>query len=38
MLKIAVKSEIVSNVIGKISEISAGKSTPQITGERFDCK
>lgn len=38
MLKIAVKSAICSRVIEKISEISAGKSTPKIMGERFDCK
>jgi uncharacterized YigZ family protein len=37
MLKIAVKNEIVSKVIDKISEISAGKSIPQVIGERFDC-
>ena len=37
MLKIAVKNEIVSKVIDKISEISAGKSIPQVVGERFDC-
>ena len=38
MLKIAVKSGIVQQISQKISEISAGKSTPQITGERFDCE
>ena len=38
MLKIAVKSEIVNSISSKISEISAGKSTLKITGERFDCK
>lgn len=37
MLKIAVKSETVSQISAKISEISAGKSTPNIIGERFDC-
>ena len=38
ILKIAVKSEIAPKVIEKVSEISAGKSIPQIVGERFDCK
>lgn len=38
MLKIAVKNEIVSQISEKINEISAGKSSPEITGERFDCK
>jgi len=38
MLKIAVKNEIVSQISAKINEISAGKSSPEITGERFDCK
>lgn len=38
MLKIAVKSEIATQLSDKISEISAGKSSPQIIGERFDCK
>ena len=38
MLKIAVKCGIVENISSKISEISAGKSTTQITGERFDCQ
>jgi uncharacterized YigZ family protein len=37
MLKIAVKSDTVSQISAKISEISAGKSTPNIIGERFDC-
>lgn len=37
MLKIAVKSDISKGICAKISEISAGKSTPQIIGERFDC-
>lgn len=38
MLKVAVKSRYVSDVISKISEISAGRACPQVTGERFDCK
>ena len=38
MLKIAVRNDIVKDVISKISEISAGKSSPKIIGERFDCK
>lgn len=38
MLKIAVKNDITQKVISKISEMSAGKSNPQIIGERFDCK
>ena len=37
MLKIAVKNEIAPKIIEKVSEISAGKSIPEITGERFDC-
>ncbi len=37
MLKIAVKNEVVSSISSKINEISAGKSLPQIIGERFDC-
>lgn len=37
MLKIAVKNEVVSSISSKINEISAGKSSPQIIGERFDC-
>ena len=37
MLKIAVRSEITEQISSKISEISAGKSIPQIIGERFDC-
>ena len=37
MLKIAVKNEIVPKIIEKVSEISAGKSILEITGERFDC-
>ena len=37
MLKIAVKNETASKIIEKVSEISAGKSIPEITGERFDC-
>lgn len=37
MLKIAVKSDTVDRLSSKISEISAGKSTPEIIGERFDC-
>lgn len=38
MLKIAVKSDIVTLISSKISEISAGKSTPEVVGERFDCE
>ena len=38
MLKIAVKSPVAQEIISKISEFSAGKCIPQITGERFDCK
>lgn len=37
MLKIAVKNEVASSISSKINEISAGKSSPQIIGERFDC-
>ena len=37
MLKIAVKNDIAPKIIEKVSEISAGKSIPEITGERFDC-
>lgn len=37
MLKIAVKNEVASSISSKINEISAGKSLPQIIGERFDC-
>ncbi len=37
MLKIAVRNEIAPQISAKISEISAGKSTPNIIGERFDC-
>lgn len=38
MLKIAVKNEVVSNISSKINEISAGKSSPKVIGERFDCQ
>ena len=34
----AVKSELAESIARKISEISSGKSEPQITGKRFDFK
>ena len=34
----AIRVEFWGDEIEKISEISAGKSTPKIMGERFDCK
>ena len=37
MLKIAVKNDIAPKIIEKVGEISAGKSIPEIVGERFDC-
>ena len=37
ILKIAVKNPIVPDISSRISEISAGKSSAEITGHRFDC-
>ncbi len=38
ILKIALKKEKTDALIAKISEMTAGRTVPVITGERFDCE